>query len=209
MKSARVLLILTFFILAITSYGFAQPNDELLIDDFEGSISCGPDGTVDCGAGGGSNVSVEAAKDIKYHGEQSLKINFDAQSGGYMWVSRGYGLDVKGAAAWQSAPKDVDFGKFNAISFWVYGANTNTPIALDLVDSGFEYWRYMFTDNFNGWKEFKVPFSDFFPRGDWQPEKSDKNGELNMPINIFQFEPRPVGKGTVYIDYVRLVSKRS
>ena len=50
-----------------------------------------------------------------------------------------------------------------------------------------------------------ISFGDFFSRGDWQPEKADKNGIMDFPLKVFQFEPRPEGKGTLYFDYVRLV----
>ena len=124
-----------------------------------------------------------------------------------MWVGRGYDLTVKTAAAWLVEPKDIDFSKYNALSLAIYGANTTNQIAIDIVDNGFEYWRYLIDDNFTGWKEFTIAFSDFFPRSDWQPEKAEKNGELNFPLKVFQFEPRPEGKGTLYFDYVRLVKK--
>jgi len=199
-------IMITFLFLLIAGVSCSQNKDELLLDDFEGAISAGPEGTIDAGSGAGSAIEVKGSAEIKYHGNQSLEIKFDAVPGGYMWAGRGYGLDVKGAAAWLVEPKDIDFGKFNAIAFYLYGGNTNAQIAIDIIDSGREYWRYLITDNFSGWKEFTISFSDFFPRGDWQPEAADKNAELNLPINAFQLEPRPIGKGTIYFDYVRLVS---
>ncbi|TAN62995.1 hypothetical protein EPN16_00515 [bacterium] len=193
---------------SLTALVFAQMGDnELLLDDFEGAISAGEQGTVDFGAGGGSSVEVIASKETKYRGEQALEVKFDAVDGGYMWVSRGYGLTVKGAGAWQVEPKDIDFTKYDAISFYMYGADTKTQVAVDLVDSGSEYWRYLIEDDFTGWKEFTIPFSDFFARGDWQPEKAEKNTVLDFPVKVFQFEPRPAAKGTLYFDYVRLVKK--
>lgn len=195
------------FLSVMVVAAYSQDSNEILLDDFEGVISVGEGGTVDFGSGGGSTVEVSGSKETKYHGEQALEIKFDAISGGYMWVARGYDLDVKGAAAWLIEPKDIDFGKFNAISFYVYGANTGTQIAVDLVDNGYEYWRYLIDDNFTEWKEFVITFGDFFARGDWQPEKADKNAELNFPIKVFQFEPRPIGRGIIYVDYVRLVKK--
>lgn len=183
-------------------------GNEVLVDDFEGVISTGLEGTVDAGSGSGSSIEVLASRDIKFHGRQSLKITFDAAAQGYMWAARGWGLDVKTAAVWRIEPKKIDFNKFNAIAFYLYGANTNTQIAVDLVDSGFEYWRYLIKDDFSGWKEFVIPLSDFFARGDWQPDKADKNASLDLPVNVFQFEPRPIGKGTIYVDYVRFIAKQ-
>ena len=152
-------------------------------------------------------MEVKASSEIKYHGGQSLEVKFEAVPGGYMWIGRGYDLTVKGASAWLVSPKDIDFSKYNAISFYMYGANSKTQIAIDVVDSGSEYWRSILEDNFTGWKEFVVPFTDFFVRSDWQPDKADKNSQIDFPIKVFQFEPRPEAKGTLYFDYVRLVKK--
>ena len=208
LKKAIFLTAGVFLAAAIIYLSHSRSYPSVLLDDFEGEISGGSGGTVDYGSGGGSSVEVSGTNKIKQHGEQALEVKFDSVSGGYMWIARGYDLDVKGAAAWLAKPGSVNFKKHNAFSFCLYGANTGIKIAIDIVDNGWEYWRYLVEDNFTGWKEFVIPFSDFFARGDWQPEKADKNAELNYPIRAFQFEPRPQGKGTIYFDYVRLVSIR-
>jgi hypothetical protein len=202
MKSLHLVLIFVFFFALAC---FAQEKG-LLIDDFEGKISGGPEGTVDFGAGGGSSVEVTAATDIKYSGNQSLKVAYDAVSGGYMWVARGFSLDAKNAA-WLVKPQDIDWTKFKAISFYMYGSDSQTKIAFDIKDNGNEIWRFMVEDNFKGWKQIICPFNEFFARGDWQPNDADKNAVLNFPIKSFQFEPRPVAKGMVYFDDVQLISK--
>ena len=206
-KKIRLIIGALLYPLVLSTILYAQNADELLLDDFEGEIAGGEQGTVDYGSGNGSIVEVKGSKEIKYHGEQSLAVTFDAVSGGYIWVARGYDLTVKGAGAWLVEPKDIDFTKYNTVSFSMYGADTKNQVAVDMVDSGGEYWRYLIEDNFTGWKEVVIPFSDFFSRGDWQPDKADKNGELDFPLKAFQFEPRPEGKGTIYFDYVRLVKK--
>lgn len=208
MRLSKCAVITASAFLVLTAIAYAQENNEVLLDDFEGVISGGENGTVDFGSGGGSTVEVSASGETKYHGQQALEVKFDAVSGGYMWVGRGYDLTVKGAGAWLLEPKDIDFTKFNAISFYMYGADTKAQIAIDIVDNGFEYWRYLIDDNFTGWKEFTIAFSDFFVRGDWQPDKADKNSELNFPVKVFQFEPRPEAKGRFYFDYVRLVNQK-
>jgi hypothetical protein len=200
-------LILPILFLVSFAIAYAQGEGELLLDDFEGVIAGGPEGTVDYGSGNGSLVEVAASDEVKYHGQQALEVSFEALSGGYIWVARGYGLDVKGAGAWLAEPKDIDFTKYNAVSFYVYGVNTGGQVAIDLVDSGSEYWRALIDDNFTGWKELVIPFGNFFARGDWQPQGADKNAELNFPIRVFQFEPLPAGKGKLYFDYLRLVKK--
>ncbi|MBU1905532.1 MAG: hypothetical protein KJ923_00865 [Candidatus Omnitrophica bacterium] len=193
---------LTILILSLTSLCFAQ--ETLLLDDFEGVISGGSDGTVDFGAGGGSSVDVVADKKIKKSGEQSLKVNYEAVPGGYMWVARGYDLDVSNAG-WMIKPKEINWQDYNAISFYIYGSNSGANIAFDIEDNGNEMWRFMVVDDFQGWKQIVCPFSEFFVRDDWQPQDADNNSNLDFPIQSYQFEPRPEAKGTLYFDQVELV----
>ncbi|MFA5089852.1 MAG: carbohydrate binding domain-containing protein [Candidatus Omnitrophota bacterium] len=192
------------FIFLLAGYSQARGED-LLLDDFQGVISGGPQGTVDFGSGGGSTVEVSAATDIKRAKDQSLKVVYNAVAGGYMWIARGFGLDAKNAR-WLVKPEDVDWGKYKAISFYMYGSDSKVKIAFDIKDSGNEISRFLVEDNFKGWKKIICPFSDFFVRGDWQPDNADKNAKLDFPIKSFQFEPRPIAQGVVYFDCVELLS---
>ncbi|MGE5197380.1 MAG: carbohydrate binding domain-containing protein [Deltaproteobacteria bacterium] len=200
---ARYLILV--FVLCAASICCAQGKD-LLIEDFESQITGGPEGTVDFGAGGGSVADVVAATDIKQSGAQSLKLTYDAISGGYMWVAKGFELDAHNAQ-WLVKPQDIDWSKFKAISFYMYGSDSKARVAFDIKDNANEIWRFIVDDNFKGWKKIVCPFSDFFVRGDWQPANAEKNAVLDFPIKSFQFEPLPVAKGVVYFDDVELASK--
>jgi len=105
--------------------------------------------------------------------------------------------------------KDIEWGKFNAISFYMYGSDSKTKIAFDIKDGGSEMWRFMLEDNFQGWQRIICPFSEFFARGDWQPDSADKNAVLDFPVKSFQFECLPEAKGSLYFDSVELVSTQS
>jgi len=181
--------------------------ESLLIDDFEGEITGGTTGTVDFGSGNGSCVNVSASSDIKNSGNQSLGVVFDAKPGGYIWVARGYGLDVKTAACWLVNPEDIDWAKYKAISFYMYGQNLFTKIAFDVKDAGGEMWRSIIEDNSTGWKQMVCPFDFLFARSDWQPNTADVNGTLDFPLKSFQFEPLAESKGVLYFDTVELISK--
>ncbi|MCX5714920.1 MAG: hypothetical protein NT033_09035, partial [Candidatus Omnitrophica bacterium] len=122
---------------------------------------------------------------------------------GYMYIAKGFGLDAKNAT-WQVKPQDIDWKKYNAISFYMYGQDSKTKVAIDIKDNGNEIWRFMVTDDFKGWKKTVVPFKDFFVRGDWQPDNADKNAALDFPLKSYQFEPLPPAKGTLYFDDVEL-----
>ncbi|MDD5464753.1 MAG: carbohydrate binding domain-containing protein [Candidatus Omnitrophica bacterium] len=178
----------------------------LLIDDFEISVTGGPEGTVDFGAGNGSSVEVTAASDIKNSGNQALKVVYDASPGGYIYVARGFGLDARNAN-WPIQPSDIKWEEYSAISFYVYGADSKAKIAFDIKDNGGEIWRFMTEDDFKGWKKVVCSFDKFVVRDDWQPNDADNNKQLDFPVKIFQFEPLPGSKGTFYFDTVELVRK--
>ena len=195
----RFVVIVSIFLFILGGCTCRQAS--LLIDSFEGNLD---KTTVDFGAGRGSKVNISASKQIKKCGEQSLRIEYESKPSGYMWVARGYDLDVKGAAKWIKKPQEIPWKKFNAFSFWMYGNNSGHIIAFDIKDNGGEMHRFIIEDNFKGWKKIICPFKDFFPRSDWQPQKAVKNGVLDFPVKSFQFEPRTPGKGVIYIDCVRL-----
>ncbi|MCK4917599.1 MAG: hypothetical protein KAJ14_10925 [Candidatus Omnitrophica bacterium] len=183
--------------------GCSQSPKEVLLDSFEGELN---KETVDFGSAEGSSVQVFADRDKKVCGDQSLKIEYNLKPTGYMWVSRGYNLDVKGAAKWQVHPKDVEWSKYNSVSVQMYGSNSNGVIALDLKDKGGEIWRFLIDDDFSGWKEIICPIIEFFPRSDWQPDIAEKNEILDFPLMSFQFEPRIFGVNEFYFDCFKLVN---
>lgn len=201
MKILHLVLILC---LSMAGLCCAQNQSQgLLLDDFEGPVSGGPEGTVDFGAGNGSSVEVSAALDIKNSGQQSIKVVYNAVNGGYMYVARGFGLDARNTA-WLVEPGKIDWARYKAFGFYVYGSDSKTQVAFDIKDNGNEMWRFMFEDNFTGWKKVVCPFHMFFARDDWQPDNADNNLTLNFPIKVFQFEPRPQAQGTLYFDRVEL-----
>lgn len=192
-------IILIFFLSCRSS------SKEILIDNFEGEIS--PQ-SVDFGSSQGSSVKVSSDNNLKVCGEQALKITYELKPSGYMWVARGYNLDVKGAAQWEVKPEDIAWEEYNALSIYMYGANSGSVVALDIKDRGGEFWRFLLDDDFEGWKEIVCPFDEFFVRRDWQPDTAVRNETLDFPVMSFQFEPRMPGKGTYYFDCVKLIKQR-
>ena len=201
MRILYYFVVISIFWLSISA--LAQ-QEVLLIDDFEGPLAGGPDGTVDFGSGGDSSVELTAATDIKHSGNQSMKIVYNAAPGGYMWIARGFDLDAANTQ-WLIKPQDIDWAKYSSISFYMYGTDSKANIAFDIKDNGNEMWRFMIEDHFQGWKQIICPFNNFFARGDWQPHNADKNANLDFPIKSFQFEPLPVSEGTFYFDGVSLL----
>jgi hypothetical protein len=198
MSKIQVLLLVVFSLFAANC---ARGPEEILLDDFEGPIT--PE-TVDFGAAQGSSLKVEAEQEIKVCGQQSLKLDYVLKPSGYMWVARGYGLDVEGASEWNLEPKAIPWRRYKTISLQMYGSNSGGVIAFDIKDSGGELWRFILDDDFTGWKEINCRFDLFFPRKDWQPDTAEKNETLDFPIMSFQFEPRLPGKGIYYFDCLKL-----
>ncbi len=201
MKVIRTSVLMLAVFLVILAACSLKPAP-LMLDSFEGKID---KSTVDFGAAEKSSVEVFADKDKKVCGEQSLKIVYTLRPSGYMWVARGYNLDVKGAACWEVRPEEINWSKYNAISVYMYGRNSGGVVAFDIKDAGGEMWRFLLDDDFTGWKEIICPFEQFFVRKDWQPQSAEKNEKLDFPIMSFQFEPRLPGSGVYWFDCVKLV----
>lgn len=185
------------------------PREEpavLIIDSFEGPLIGGTKATVDYGSGAGAKVNIGPAKKPVVHGRQSLKIVYDVSQGGYMWVARGYGLTQKNAAQWKVPPEKIKWDNYDAFVFYLYGEANGNDVAVDLIDSGKEYWRFLIKDDTKGWKEVVIPFSDFSAREDWQPDSADWNSKMDFPIMAFQFEPK-TGMGILFVDKVYLRKK--
>ncbi|MFF3503046.1 glycoside hydrolase family 3 N-terminal domain-containing protein [Streptomyces sp. NPDC003247] len=67
-----------------------------------------------------------------------------------------------------------DWSAHRGIRFWWEGRGTGAKIAFELKDGGAhgeasELWTTSFTDDFSGWKQIEIPFTDFTYRTDYQP----------------------------------------
>ncbi|MGV9247369.1 glycoside hydrolase family 3 protein [Streptomyces sp. NPDC003710] len=67
-----------------------------------------------------------------------------------------------------------DWSAHQGIRFWWDGRNNGKKIAFEIKDGGAngeasELWTTSFTDDFSGWKQISIPFTDFTYRTDYQP----------------------------------------
>ncbi|MEV0174043.1 glycoside hydrolase family 3 N-terminal domain-containing protein [Streptomyces sp. NPDC050803] len=67
-----------------------------------------------------------------------------------------------------------DWSAHKGIRFWWEGRNNGKRIAFEIKDGGAngeasELWTTSFTDDFSGWKQIEIPFTDFTYRTDYQP----------------------------------------
>lgn len=206
MRLKIILILIGIVVATLAIFTLRKASPVLVIDSFEGKIIGGVNATVDYGSGSGAKVDVFPAKEPVYHGRQSLKIVYDNTEGGYMWVARGYNLTMKNAGQWRVRPERIKWDNYDALVFYIYGEGNGNQIAVDIIDNGKEYWRYLIKDDKREWREVVIPFTDFKARTDWQPDSATRNNVLDYPINVFQFEPR-TGKGIIYVDKVCLRKK--
>ncbi|MGW3663243.1 glycoside hydrolase family 3 protein [Streptomyces sp. NPDC005141] len=83
----------------------------------------------------------------------------------------GYGGFTHDFAADQPAH---DWSAHKGIRFWWDGRDNAKKIAFEIKDGGAngeasELWTTSFTDDFTGWKQIEIPFTDFIYRTDYQP----------------------------------------
>ncbi|MGW1598574.1 glycoside hydrolase family 3 N-terminal domain-containing protein [Streptomyces sp. NPDC002343] len=67
-----------------------------------------------------------------------------------------------------------DWSAHRGIRFWWDGRNNGRKITVEIKDGGAhgeasELWTASFTDDFTGWKQVELPFTDFVYRTDYQP----------------------------------------
>lgn len=203
-----IILVIIAVLIAVGLY-FCPCKDKtcLIIDSFEGEIIGGEDATVDYGSGSGAWVEVKGVDTPVKDGKQALEIFYDVSNGGYMWIARGYDLTAKNAGQWKLNPNKIKWNDYDAFSFYLYGENSGNDIAVDLIDNGKEYFRFIIKDTSNEWKEVFIPFVGFKARTDWQPDSAIKNNKLDFPVKAFQFEPK-TGTGTIVIDKIYLKKKQ-
>lgn len=105
-----------------------------------------------------------------------------------------------------------DWSAHKGIRFWWDGRDNGRKIALEIKDGGAngeasELWTTSFTDDFTGWKQVEIPFSDFAYRTDYQPV-----GGIDHVLGLTQMwgyaVTLPAGaKGTFAMDDVELYGK--
>ncbi|MBN2304380.1 MAG: glycosyl hydrolase, partial [Anaerolineae bacterium] len=110
-----------------------------------------------------------------------------------------------------------DWSSYDALSFWLYGANSGGTIQVEIFDNrapdattdSAERWFYHIIDDFEGWQFFSIPFADFQRRSDWQPGGAPDDGLGLTEVHGYAFGfPAGVGAQTNYLDDVILVSSQ-
>jgi beta-glucosidase len=121
----------------------------------------------------------------------------------------GYGGFTHDFAATEPAH---DWSAHKGIRFWWDGQDNGKKTAFEIKDGGTngeasELWTTSFTDDFTGWKQIEIPFTDFVYRTDYQPV-----GGIDHVLGLTQMwgyaVTLPVGvKGRFAMDDVELYGK--
>ncbi|MGW7544127.1 glycoside hydrolase family 3 protein [Streptomyces sp. NPDC054770] len=121
----------------------------------------------------------------------------------------GYGGFTHDFAATEPAH---DWSAHKGIRFWWDGQDNGKKIPFEIKDGGAngeasELWTTSFTDDFTGWKQIEIPFTDFVYRTDYQPV-----GGIDHVLGLTQMwgyaVTLPVGvKGRFAMDDVELYGK--
>lgn len=165
--------------------------DTLLVDGYAGSVAplYNPFGTaIGFATWGSENGNVQlsnptiADTDLLALPGQSgnvsvLKVDYNIGSWG------GFTHAFEDGNDWVSQ----DWSRYDGISFWLYGNNTGGIIQTEIFDNqalgstgdSAERYYYRITDDYEGWRFFRIPFSAFQRRSDYQPGGAPNDG-LNL-----------------------------
>lgn len=136
--------------------------------------------------------------------EQVMRIDYNIGAWG------GFTNAFSDGANWVSQ----DWTGHNAFQFWLYGNNTGQIVQIELFDNRqadnnadtAERFFYHLLDDYEGWRQFTVPFAYFQRRMDWQPGGAPDDGFNLDAVWGFAFGfPAGVGAQTAYIDQVAIV----
>ncbi|MGY6024450.1 glycoside hydrolase family 3 protein [Streptomyces spinosirectus] len=136
------------------------------VDRFEGEVpfaSQPAEGIFTWGSDSDDPPALElAARPDAPEGEKVLGGTYDIS--GYGGFTHDFAADRPGH----------DWSAHKGIRFWWDGQDNGRKIAFEIKDGGAngeasELWTTSFTDDFTGWKQIEIPFTDFVYRTDYQP----------------------------------------
>lgn len=163
------LLVSTALLAALVPLSSARAADEpapVPVDRFEGEIPFANPPAEGIFTWGSDNDDPPAlrlsARADAPEGEKVLSGSYDIS--GYGGFTHDFAFD-RPAHDWSAS---------KGIRFWWDGRNNGKRIAFELKDGGAngeasELWTTSFTDDFSGWKQIEIPFTDFVYRTDYQP----------------------------------------
>jgi beta-glucosidase len=121
-------------------------------------------------------------------------------------------------ASWGGFSHDMttnrDWSAYDALQFWMYGTNTGATVQVEIHDDpnsdvegdSAERFYYRITDDFEGWKQFTIPFGSFVRRTDWQPAGAMDDGLTLTNVAGYSFGlPTGTEEQTLYFAQIEVV----
>ena len=221
METRAKLLTMVVFVVLLLSAPLAQADaDAQAVNDFEGALWTGfdPDGAgIGLVAWGDSpeNATLSIRQLIPHStlavpGKEAaandvLAIAYNINSWG------GFSDAFTDGVNWTTQ----DWSAFKSIRFWLYGNATGSTIQMDILENrnpevkgdSAERWFYRFDDDYQGWKQFTIPFAAFQRRSDFQPSGAPNDGLGLTEVSGYAFIfPAGVGAQVAYLDDVSVVN---
>ncbi|HET9909801.1 MAG TPA: cellulase family glycosylhydrolase [Anaerolineales bacterium] len=133
-------------------------------------------------------------------GTYAMKLDYNIRKDGWGGIERVFVISQ-------------DWTTYQSIQFNFYGTNSGSTIRFEVLDNRSagsssdtaERFEYNFTDNFTGWKTFKLSWNEFVRRADWQPKGAPNDGFSLTAIRGFNFSPIN-GQGSFQVDDIKLVN---
>ncbi len=174
---------------AVTKEAEAKPIAEsILITDFEDSSK-----ELITYAGPQSKITAVYSQEKAKSGKQSAKVTHQTKD----WAGALVVVD----------PEKGTWTGMKTYRMWVYGSKSGASFNIDLEDAQKEQFRYTIKDDFEGWKEFVIPLSEFKSRTDWQASDAVINKKFDFPMMTVQFCTSTLGNFTLYFDDIIIDSK--
>ena len=180
-------------------------HDFVMVDDFEdGELPYGTDVYgLDVGFFTFSGPGASVAKSIaQVSGDNALKIDSDIPDAS--WGGVIHHFENSSSDTWVTQ----DWSAYTTLGFSVYGTQSGKQLYFDIQDNrssaatdNNEIFTYEFTDDFNGWRHFEVPFANF-------ERKDVGNGAPDDGFGLTEINGWAIGStgftGTFYLDDVRV-----
>ena len=206
MNFNKLIVLMTFLALSVLAFGLSSSPAlaATSLVDFEGGL---PGGWFEF-AGGGATVATNTltagdadplARPGQVGDNTLLEANFDATVG-----FAGFGQDFSATTGPQN------WINFVGVSFWMYGTNSGNMYQFEIFDNSSdgtvntsERFDTLFSDDFTGWQQVFIPFSDFTRAVDFQPSGAPDDG-LTLTEMWGWAVPLDGNAGTLYLDDIGL-----
>ncbi len=171
----------------------AEQHSRSIIDDFESYTSDKEISAEYSINTSGDPVTVSLDTEHAKNGSYAMKYEYSVENAGYCGVSK----NLAGA----------DWTGFDGIRFNIYSDGSDRDTTIQFIDGAGAYWESIQHINAEeGWKEVKIPFSDFKPQS-WGTSANTITLENVNQFSIYAGANGNNGSGIWYIDDIGLYSE--